>query len=205
MQHWIFNVRSTPLPAWLEAMPDAVICAREQINDYPLQGAGIIWCRLRAGESVDAVLPIRAREEGQKFVLLCDEPDELLVMAALSAGVDGCCNSFAAPEVLRQVALVVTNGGLWVGQSLLQRLLGSTSRFHGQPEKTAKNDEWTHLVSGRELQVARLVAEGASNKEIARQLSISERTVKAHLSSIFEKLSVRDRLQLSLKVNGLGL
>lgn len=205
MQHWIFTTNSTLLPTWLEAMPDAVTCPRERLHDYSLEGAGIIWCRLRAGEDINVLLPIRPRKAGQQFVLLCDEPDEALVMAALSAGVDGCCNTFAAPEVLRQVALVVANGGLWVGQSMLQRLLGSTSRSLGQPEKTAKNDEWTRLVSERELQVARLVAEGASNKEIARQLSISERTVKAHLSSIFEKLAVRDRLQLSLKVNGLGL
>lgn len=203
MRHWIVDVDTHGLVTWQEAMPEACLCSREQINALHLQGPGIIWCRLRVGESLDQVLPKEPRGEGQHIVLLSDQPDELLVMAALSAGVDGCCNTHAAPEVLRQVALVVANGGLWIGQSLLQRLVGSSSRVLGQRENLAKNDNWTKLISEREVQVARLVADGASNKEIARQLMISERTVKAHLTSIFEKLSLRDRLQLSLRVNGL--
>jgi DNA-binding NarL/FixJ family response regulator len=104
--------------------------------------------------------------------------------------------------VLRQVALVVANGGLWVGQNLLRRVMGSTARImEGRPQ--AKSDDWSAQLSEREAQVARLVASASSNKEIARQLSISERTVKAHLTSIFEKLGLRDRLQLSLRINGL--
>lgn len=58
------------------------------------------------------------------------------------------------------------------------------------------------MLSGREITVAQLVGQGASNKEVARQLDIAERTVKAHLTAIFEKLQVRDRLQLSLRING---
>jgi len=57
-------------------------------------------------------------------------------------------------------------------------------------------------LSAREHQVAQAVARGGTNKEIARAMGITERTVKAHLSAIFEKLGVRDRLQLSLIVNG---
>jgi len=60
-------------------------------------------------------------------------------------------------------------------------------------------------LSEREVQVARLIANGASNKEIADRLVITERTVKAHLTAIFEKLGVRDRLQLSLRVNGVRI
>jgi DNA-binding NarL/FixJ family response regulator len=60
-------------------------------------------------------------------------------------------------------------------------------------------------LSDRERQVAQLVASGSSNREVAEQLSISERTAKAHLTSIFEKLGLRDRLQLSLKINGLTI
>lgn len=126
-------------------------------------------------------------------------------MQALTAGAAGCCNTHAAPEVLNQVAMVVSNGGLWVGQSLLQRLVGSTGRILGQRPAEAKNDGWGALLSEREVQVAKQVACGASNKEIASLLSISERTVKAHLTSIFEKLGLRDRLQLSLKINGMTI
>ncbi|UUA74872.1 helix-turn-helix transcriptional regulator [Cellvibrio sp. QJXJ] len=55
-----------------------------------------------------------------------------------------------------------------------------------------------NLLTGRERAVAELVAAGKTNKEVARELDITERTVKAHLGASFEKLGVRDRLQLAL-------
>ena len=57
-------------------------------------------------------------------------------------------------------------------------------------------------LTAREQQVARAVAGGASNKEVARTLNITERTIKAHVSAIFLKLGARDRLHLSLIMNG---
>ena len=135
-------------------------------------------------------------------MVLSDQPDETVALVSLAAGASGCCNSHAAPEVLRQVALVVGNGGLWVGQGLVQRLVGGAARaLAGSPAAVA-SDDWAKPLSEREQEVARRVAQGASNKEIAAQLDISERTVKAHLGAIFEKLGVRDRLQLLLRVNG---
>jgi DNA-binding NarL/FixJ family response regulator len=182
-------------------MPAAKLLARTEVQGIPASQPGILWFRLRAGEVIGAVLPRLGLAERQHLVLLCDEPDEGMVMQALSAGAAGCCNTHAAPEVLKQVAIVVGNGGLWIGQSLLQRLVGSTARILGQRTGEARHDDWAALLSEREIQVARQVASGASNREIASQLSISERTVKAHLTSIFEKLGLRDRLQLSLKIN----
>lgn len=125
------------------------------------------------------------------------------MLQALAAGAAGCCNSHAAPEVLQQVALVVANGGLWVGQSLLRRVVDNSARLIQRQTGAVGQEDWSGALSEREVQVARLVAEASSNKEIARQLAISERTVKAHLTSIFEKLGLRDRLQLSLRINGL--
>jgi DNA-binding NarL/FixJ family response regulator len=205
MQHWICDSETRPIPTWLQAMPEAKLLGRGQLNGIPANEPGILWFRLRAGEVVGDALPRIGLGEGQHLVLLCDDPDEAVVMQALTAGASGCCNTHAAPEVLNQVAMVVGNGGLWVGQSLLQRLVGSTSRILGQRPAEAKIDGWAGRLSERETQVARQVAGGASNKEIASQLSISERTVKAHLTSIFEKLGLRDRLQLSLKINGMTI
>ncbi|HQU80670.1 MAG TPA: response regulator transcription factor [Azonexus sp.] len=206
MQHWIVDVGDSPAPAaWLEAMPAAHMVPRAALRDARFNGDGVIWCRLRSGESVEDVLAAVDRAGGQALVLLCDEPDETLVMWALTLGAAGCCNTHAAPDVLRQVALVVSNGGLWVGQPLLRKLVGATSQRLGQRPPEAKNDAWSMLLSEREVQVARLVAGGSSNREIAEQLAITERTVKAHLTAIFEKLDLRDRLQLSLRINGLKI
>lgn len=207
MKHWIVDFNNEPLPTWQAAMPDAIVLRRDAAGDIPQDQAGIIWCRLRAGESPEVVLKGVSHGSGQAIVLLCDEPEDAVIAQAMAAGVSGCCNSRAAPEVLAQVALVVGNGGLWIGQSLLQRLVATTVGIIGQQPRQveAKSDAWAGLLSDREAQVAHLVAGGASNKEIARQLFITERTVKAHMTAIFEKLGVRDRLQLSLKINGLAI
>jgi len=203
MQHWIFDREAEMLASWQEAMPTARILSRSEVSNIPGGEPGILWCRLRSGEAMDDVLSAIHGAPRYPLVLFCDEPDDAIVMQALEAGAAGCCNTHAAPEVLRQVALVVGNGGLWVGQSLLRQLVGSTARTLGQRSREEKRDDWAQLLSEREVQVARLVAGGASNKEVASQLSITERTVKAHLGAIFEKLSLRDRLQLSVRVNGL--
>ncbi len=203
MQHWFIDRHALALPEWQQALPQARCLARVQAT--MARGPGILWFRQRAGEAVGDVLPPVGPGADQHWVLLSDEPDEATVLAALAAGAAGCCNSYAAPEVLRQVALVVGNGGLWVGQSLLQRVVGGSARILERQRPAAPAADWSASLSEREIQVARLVAGAASNKEIARQLSISERTVKAHLTSIFEKLGLRDRLQLSLRINGLSL
>ena len=192
MQHWIVDNAGRAVSSWMEAMPVARLVMRSALPSTIFEGPGVIWCRLRSEESVDAIL-------------LCDEPNESLVMQALALGAAGCCNTHAAPDVLRQVALVVSNGGLWVGQSVLRKLIGATSHRLGQRPPQGKNDDWSGLLSEREVQVARLVASGSSNREIADHLMITERTVKAHLTAIFEKLGLRDRLQLSLRINGLKL
>jgi DNA-binding NarL/FixJ family response regulator len=205
MQHWIVDSGDRAIPSWNKAMPGACMVPRVALPSTRFAGKGVIWSRLRSGESVDVILATIDRTGGQPIVLLCDEPDEALVMQALALGAAGCCNTHAAPDVLRQVALVVTNGGLWVGQSLLRKLVGATSHRLGQHPPEGKNDDWSTSLSEREMQVAKLVASGSSNREIADQLAITERTVKAHLTAIFEKLGLRDRLQLSLRVNGLKI
>jgi len=204
MHHWMIDRDATALPSWLEAFPQASVLRRDQI-DLPGREPGILWFRLRAGEVAASVLPTTPLGAGQFVVVLADEPDESVVTEALASGASGCCNTYAAPEVLRQVALVVENGGLWIGQSLLQRLVGSASHLLRQQSPQQKDEAWSAPLSEREAQVARLVAGGASNKEIAGQLFITERTVKAHLTAVFEKLGLRDRLQLSLRINGLSL
>jgi DNA-binding NarL/FixJ family response regulator len=194
-----------PLPSWIEAFPQVRVLSPDEVATMPFGERAIVWCRRRAEEKLDTVLRQLLLNSGQFAIVLADEPDEAVVADSLSLGASGCCNTYAAPEVLRQVALVVENGGLWVGQNLLQRLVGSASRVLASRFDGQKSAEWTSLLSEREAQVARLVAGGSSNREIAETLSITERTVKAHLSAVFEKLGLRDRLQLSLRINGLSV
>ena len=202
MKHWIIDSDPLGLPGWHEAFPSLRI-VQEMLPAISPTKQGVLWCRLRAADDLATVLAPIDFAIGWPVVVLSDEPNEVLVMQALAAGAAGCCNSRAAPDVLRQVALVVSNGGLWVGQSLLQRLVGITSKAIAQRAERPSDESWGETLSKRERQVAKLVASGFSNREAADQLNISERTVKAHMSAIFEKLGLRDRLHLSLKINGL--
>ncbi len=97
--------------------------------------------------------------------------------------------------MLHQVAAVVENRGLWVGESLLRRMIraSQTAQLPAAPEP-----ELLTRLSIREREVALAAANGASNKEIARELKITERTVKVHLGAVFAKLDVRDRLHLAI-------
>jgi DNA-binding NarL/FixJ family response regulator len=94
---------------------------------------------------------------------------------------------------------VVTHGGIWLGQELLQHLIGAGRQLVKAP--SASVESALQLLTPRERDVAQQAAIGLSNKEIARILNITERTVKAHLSASFERLGVKDRLQLALVLN----
>lgn len=202
MQHWVIDRHGQILETWKDALPGVRLV---QSGSSPCADeAAIYWFRLRADEQVEEVLAGVAETVRNPFVVLADEPDERVVMESLAAGAAGCCNSRAAVEVLQQVALVVANGGLWIGQALLQQLVGSTARIMQQRSGTVLA-EWRQKLSEREQEVALGVAAGASNKEVAERLGITERTVKAHLTAAFDKLGIRDRLQLSLLVNGMPL
>ena len=203
MNQWIIDRDLVPLRSWVEAFPQLKMLHPSEIDAFSDEGPGILWCRQRANETLAGALQHIRLRPGQLAVVLADEPDDSIVSEALALGASGCCNTYSAPEVLRQVALVVQNGGLWIGQEMLRRLVGGTSRILGARPIAQQKNEWSSVLSDRETQVACLVASGASNREIAEKLSITERTVKAHLSAVFEKLGVRDRLQLSLRINGL--
>lgn len=130
-----------------------------------------------------------------------DSDEEL---SLLRVGVMGCYRKDVDPALLNRIVTVVREGGLWVTRSLIPGLIEEIRTRHRALVKTepARKAPGLHLLTPREQDVASLVGSGASNKQIARALDISDRTVKAHLTMIFQKLGVSDRLQLALYVNG---
>ena len=203
MKRSIFiTARPQPIPRWHEAFPDALLlCAHDKaqaIDAEQLQQAAVIWLHIaQEGDTgADWVSEIRAQTR-QPIVVLSNVPEDTQGMTVLAAGASGYCSALSLPAVLRQVANVVEHGGVWVGPQLMRRFMqGLAARSNGavQPVLDA--------LSQRERQVAEAVAHGSTNKEIARTMGITERTVKAHLSAAFEKLGVRDRMHLSLLING---
>lgn len=164
----------------------------------------LYWIHAPAGDAAKAhVGALRVLAARAPCVVLADVPEDLGALECLAAGARGYCNSHADARVLKLVADVVMRGGLWVGDSLLKRMVLGVSQLAPAPSPAAAvpgaADELAAL-SRREREVAEAVAGGASNKDVARQLGITERTVKAHLSTIFDKLGVKDRLQLAVRI-----
>jgi DNA-binding NarL/FixJ family response regulator len=130
---------------------------------------------------------------------LADAPQEQQGLHLFGLGVRGYGHTLSPAVMLCLMVDTVRNDGVWVGAALMAQLIGTLS--HVMPEKSPI-DGWRDALSLREREVVEQLLTGASNKLIAREMGISERTVKAHLSAVFEKLDVTDRLQLLLKVRG---
>ena len=164
----------------------------------------LYWIHAPAGDATKAhVGALRVLASRAACVVLADIPDDLGALECLAAGARGYCNSHADARVLKLVADVVMRGGLWVGDSLLKRMVEGVSRLAPAPAPAGAAPGAAGelaVLSRREREVAEAVAGGAGNKDVARQLGITERTVKAHLSTIFDKLGVKDRLQLAVRI-----
>lgn len=201
MPHLFLTGAKVPPPRWREAFPDALI-GSSTVGRKPAP-SDVVWVHASDAASTAAkVGAVRARFAGCRVVVLSNIPDDDEALAALGAGAQGYCNAYADPAVLREVAEVAGRGGLWVGETLLSRLLGGLSqRLIEHPADDASG--LLARLTPREREIARRVTHGESNKEIARGLDIAERTVKAHLTIVFEKLGVRDRLQLALACSAL--
>ena len=133
------------------------------------------------------------------LILASSAPSDEEGMEVLACGAAGYCHAYAAVETLQQIIEVVASGELWVGRSLLGRLIGSV----GRNLAVSPTADWAQPLTEREREVAQMAAMGDANAVIANRLGITERTVKAHLTAVFDKLRVDDRLQLALKVHGI--
>jgi DNA-binding NarL/FixJ family response regulator len=128
-------------------------------------------------------------------------------IALLKTGVKGVCRRGIDPDSLQQVLGVASAGGVWVTRSLVPRLVAELRRYAqaARPAAQKKEDDKDDKLKGltqREKDIVNLIVGGSTNKQVAEALEISERTVKGHLSNIFQKLDVPDRLKLVLYVNG---
>ncbi|MGQ5521954.1 helix-turn-helix transcriptional regulator [Chitinimonas sp. PSY-7] len=136
-----------------------------------------------------------------RLILASSNPSREVAIAALGQGAAAYCHAYANAETLRQVLEVVLGGNIWIGRELMQQLLSTVQSV--VPKASLQSPDWMKGLTEREQEVARLAANGASNREIATQCNITERTVKAHLAATFTKLGVSDRLQLALRVHGI--
>jgi DNA-binding NarL/FixJ family response regulator len=139
-------------------------------------------------DGVEATRRIIASGSSSRVVVLTSFGDEQRIMDALNAGAHGYLLKHVAPDDLLNAIRSAHAGDAPLDPRAGRVLL--EARRTGAPRQDDLTD--------REVDVLKLVGEGMANKQIARKLGISERTVKAHLTSIFQLLGVSDRVQAAL-------
>jgi DNA-binding NarL/FixJ family response regulator len=138
-------------------------------------------------DGVEATRHIAADHIGVRVLVLTSFSDQARIMDALSAGAEGYLLKHSEPQEIVAAIRSVYEGGSPLDPKAARVLLDS------RRSKPADN-----TLTDREREVLLLVREGLANKQIARRLAISERTVKAHLTSVFQRLGVSDRTQAAL-------
>jgi two-component system nitrate/nitrite response regulator NarL len=136
-----------------------------------------------------------------RFFLLSDRPNEEEALQFLKMGIVGYGNTYISSPRLIEALRVITNGGVWLGQKVIQRLIIDTASNVKVEDKKYDASIVLAKLTRAEHNLAELVARGKSNLEIADDLKITERTVKAHLTSIYEKTKTGNRLNLALLIN----
>lgn len=156
----------------------------------PEIGLVFLDVRLPGKDGLQALAEIRADRPDLPILMLSTFDDDDYVHTAIEEGAQGYVLKEASTHQLREAIDTALSGtGLYLHPSVAQRFL----------LRRRSEERYAGSLTGRELEVLKLVAEGATNDDIASKLFVSEKTVKSHLSSIFRKLEVTNRTQAASK------
>ncbi|MBH0068533.1 response regulator transcription factor [Pseudoalteromonas sp. NZS100] len=178
---------------WRAAFPGCLICTKEPNR---VAASSIIW--VLAGTPNWLELVKKYSQQRLLVIVMTNELEINQLRSALEAGARGYVEALATKVIIEQVLETICSGGIWLPGQLLSNLVGALSNTPLKYARTCELD----LLTKRERQVVDIVVTGATNKQAAESLNITERTIKEHMGSIFNKLKVRDRIQLMLVVKG---
>lgn len=137
-----------------------------------------------------------AKRHTNNIVLLTYELERQEMQTALVLGARAYCHALSATSMFDSVSRVLDAGGMWIPNELLAP---TTRNIANQLNTSAALSQLSHLTK-RERDVLSGILEGRSNKEIARDYGISERTVKEHVGTLLQKFDAKDRINLLLRV-----
>lgn len=166
--------------------------------------------RMPVMDGIAATRLIRSQHAACQVLVLTTFDDDEYIVAALEAGAAGYLLKNIPAQELVQAIRAAHNHMYLFDRTLAGRLVAAlrdSARLratHPAPLPAAPKEGSAQELTGRELEVLRLVARGASNREIASALVISESTVKAHISSLLSRLGLRDRTQAALYARDQG-
>lgn len=134
--------------------------------------------------------------KGFHVLLFSNQPSPSEGVEWFQRGIKGYLNTYSNTKRIEQAIEVVNTGNIWLGQTVMQTMIQAVTAS----ENNIKNESWKDLLTDREIETMEWVQQGKTNLEIANEMHISERTVKAHVHNMLEKLDAKDRLGLVLKV-----
>ncbi len=145
---------------------------------------------------LEALQVLATSSDSPRVILLTAAIDKADIVKALQLGARGVVLKESATALLLKAIRIVMDGGYWVGRESVADLVVALGSLN--PPTHIAEPLPAFQLTHRELQIVGLVVAAAGNKKIADTLSISEKTVKHHLTNIFEKLGVSSRLELAL-------
>ena len=191
---------------WREAVPPDIDVSYVSDCDH-LIGAlsrerpemALIHLSLPGLEDGDGIAMLRARHPQTKLLVFSDTPTESEGLRLLRIGMHGYLNTYTARDLVSKAVNVVSQGEIWIGRRLMLHLIDELRQAQaGESAAPITDHDGVELLTPRELQIAMMVAQGEVNKSIANHMGITERTVKAHLSSVFRKTGTHNRVHLAL-------
>lgn len=161
--------------------------------------------KMPRGDVVQNLLEVAALSPATKVIVLTAFSDEENVMNAAKGGAKGFVPKGVPSATLLQAIKTVQRGGVWIDKDIAAwEAFEEIAQSQATPVREAFPlvDENIKSLTKRELEILKLVSEGLTNEEIGKKIFISEKTVKTHLTNIFDKLKVNNRFKAALMLMG---
>lgn len=148
-----------------------------------------------SAEGMQMLDTVRRSRPGIRQIVIGPPKDDELVMQSIVAGARAYLDSNAAPETVRQAIEIVVSGSIWAPRRLLSTLIDRLLDVPGRSAGPPKQPKLTE----REIQILDRIKVAKTNTEIAAELGIEKRTVKAHVGRLMKKMGVDNRIALSIQ------
>jgi DNA-binding NarL/FixJ family response regulator len=152
-------------------------------------------------DGIEATKLIKQNEPEKKVIVLTSHRSEMEITGSLGAGADAYCLKDINPDRLISVIQTVYEGAAWLDPAVAKIVLKKFSQENliNDDSEDMQEIKSKSPLTERELQILQFLADGSSNNEIAKELSLSQHTIKTHVGNILHKLSVDDRTQAVVK------
>jgi len=174
---------------------EAVAMAELLLPDVILMDVSMPNC-----DGVEACRQVKAHNSKSRVVMLTMHVDKEVLTNAIRAGATGYLIKDCSTQEIAEAVRMAANGDTVLSPQLAKSMLDEVRRL--DEKATAEEDR---MVTKREEEVLQLIADGCSTPEVADRLYISQKTVKNHLASIYQKLDARDRTQAVLQAVRMGI